>query len=50
LSFSVTATGFTNRRVPPKMASCAIQENQAKVPIIPDILSEIGIPWIMLVH
>jgi hypothetical protein len=49
LSFSVTA-GFTNRRRMPKMASCGIQDNQAKVPIIPDRFSTVGTLWIMLVH
>jgi hypothetical protein len=49
LSFSVTA-GFTNRRLTLKMASCGIQDNQAKVPIIPDKVSAVGTLWIMLVH
>jgi hypothetical protein len=50
LAFGLTAAGFTNRRVTPKMASCAIQDNQAKVPIIPDKFSAIGMPWITLAH
>src|SRR5687768_5716262 len=41
LSFSVTA-GVTNRRATSKMASCPIQDNQAKVPIISDRFSAIG--------